>query len=150
AVPHLRDGRRAEGGRRRRVGEVQVISWIVGPRSSGGAGRPGGPMSPSKLIVAALVTGSIGWVTVQASAAEPNAPQASPPSSRTGAHGPAHDASRLIQRQADLAWGPPPDGLPSGARAALLQGNPAEAGGVFAVRVAAPNGYTVKPHFHPT
>jgi quercetin dioxygenase-like cupin family protein len=103
-------------------------------------------MSPSKLVVAALVAGSIGWVAVSASAAEPHRPQLTP----AGAHGPAHDEPGMVKHQGDLEWGPPPDGLPIGARAALLQGNPTEAGGVFAVRLAAPDGYTIKPHYHPT
>jgi hypothetical protein len=48
-----------------------------------------------------------------------------------------------------LTWGPAPPGLPAGARAAILSGDPAKAG-PFTVRVDLPPDYAVRPHFHPT
>ncbi|MGH7657950.1 MAG: cupin domain-containing protein, partial [Gemmatimonadales bacterium] len=39
--------------------------------------------------------------------------------------------------------------LPTGARFAVLQGNPGEAG-VFTIRLEMPVGYVVPPHWHPT
>src|SRR3954468_25048199 len=46
-----------------------------------------------------------------------------------------------------LTWGPPPAGLPPGAQAAVLDGNPAQPG-IYVVRLRAPDGYRIKPHWH--
>jgi quercetin dioxygenase-like cupin family protein len=46
-----------------------------------------------------------------------------------------------------VAWGPAPAALPAGARAAVLEGNPGEAG-PFTMRVLLPNRYRIPPHFH--
>lgn len=48
-----------------------------------------------------------------------------------------------------LTWGPPPPGLPAGARVAVVSGDPAKAG-PFTVRVEMPPDYAVRPHYHPT
>jgi hypothetical protein len=48
-----------------------------------------------------------------------------------------------------LQWIPNPV-LPAGARVAVLSGNPAKAGEVYALRVQLPDGYKVPPHWHPT
>ena len=50
---------------------------------------------------------------------------------------------------AALQWGPQPPGLPKGARAAVVRGDPSKAG-PFTLRADLPNGYEVKPHWHPT
>ncbi len=50
---------------------------------------------------------------------------------------------------AALQWGPQPPGLPDGARAAVVRGDPSKAG-AFTVRVDLPDGYEVRPHWHPT
>ena len=49
----------------------------------------------------------------------------------------------------DLKWGEMPPGLPSGAKMAVLNGDPTQAG-AFTVRMRAPAGYTIAPHNHPT
>lgn len=49
---------------------------------------------------------------------------------------------------ADIAWGPAPPMLPPGAQAAVLYGNPKEAG-LFVLRLKFPAGYHVPPHTHP-
>ena len=49
----------------------------------------------------------------------------------------------------DLKWGPAPSGLPAGAELAVLDGDPGKAG-LFTIRIKAPDGYTVQPHWHPT
>jgi quercetin dioxygenase-like cupin family protein len=54
-----------------------------------------------------------------------------------------------IFNAADLKWGDAAPGLPPGAKMALLNGNPNEAG-PFTVRMRAPAGYTIPPHTHPT
>ena len=47
-----------------------------------------------------------------------------------------------------LTWGPAPSSLPAGAKAAVLEGNPGEAG-PFTMRVLLPNRYRIPPHYHP-
>jgi quercetin dioxygenase-like cupin family protein len=49
----------------------------------------------------------------------------------------------------DLKWGPAPPGLPAGAQAAVLSGDPGKAG-MFTIRLKFPANYTVPPHHHPT
>jgi quercetin dioxygenase-like cupin family protein len=46
-----------------------------------------------------------------------------------------------------IKWGPAPSGLPAGAKAALLYGDPQKAG-MFAVRLKMPMGYAIPPHVH--
>ena len=48
-----------------------------------------------------------------------------------------------------IVWGPAPPGLPPGSKAAVLSGNPAEAG-PFTLRAWLPKGYKVPPHWHST
>lgn len=48
-----------------------------------------------------------------------------------------------------IKWGPAPPSLPSGAQAAVIDGDPATAG-MFTIRVKFPDGYAVPPHSHPT
>jgi quercetin dioxygenase-like cupin family protein len=49
----------------------------------------------------------------------------------------------------DLKWGNVPSGLPSGAKMAVLAGDPTKKG-LFTVRLQAPAVYKVPPHTHPT
>lgn len=46
-------------------------------------------------------------------------------------------------------WGPAPPFFPSGARFAVMQGDPSGSG-VYTVRLEMPAGYVIKPHWHPT
>lgn len=62
---------------------------------------------------------------------------------------PAPPAAAPAQAHAGIQWGPAPPFFPQGARFAVLQGNPGGAG-VYTVRLSMPNGYTIKPHWHPT
>ena len=48
-----------------------------------------------------------------------------------------------------IKWGPSPPGLPPGAEAAVLAGDPAVAGELFTLRLKMPAGYKVPPHWHP-
>jgi hypothetical protein len=48
-----------------------------------------------------------------------------------------------------LQWGPAPPGLPPGARAAVVSGNPGS-DGPYVVRAKLPTGYKIPPHTHPT
>jgi quercetin dioxygenase-like cupin family protein len=58
-------------------------------------------------------------------------------------------AALEAQTPPGIQWGPAPPFFPAGSRFAVLQGNPS-ASGVYTVRLSMPNGYTIKPHFHPT
>jgi len=51
--------------------------------------------------------------------------------------------------QTSIVWGPAPPIFPAGAQFAVVQGDPSRAGEVFTVRLRFPNGYALKPHFHP-
>jgi quercetin dioxygenase-like cupin family protein len=68
---------------------------------------------------------------------------AAEPKAGTKAEQPSHRAVTADK----LTWGPPPPGLPSGAQAAVVEGDPGRAG-QFVVRLRAPDGYTVRPHWH--
>jgi quercetin dioxygenase-like cupin family protein len=48
-----------------------------------------------------------------------------------------------------VAWGPAPPVFASGARMAVLEGDPSQAA-LFTVRLDLPDGYRIAPHFHPT
>jgi hypothetical protein len=49
---------------------------------------------------------------------------------------------------ATLRWGPQPPGLPAGGRAAVVRGDPSKAS-PYTIRADLPDGYEVKPHWHP-
>jgi hypothetical protein len=62
---------------------------------------------------------------------------------------PQTGASHAIVALPDqVTWGPGPASLPPGAKAAVLEGNPAEPG-PFTMRVLLPDRYRIPPHFHP-
>ena len=48
-----------------------------------------------------------------------------------------------------VQWGPAPPFVPPGAQLAVLEGDPTASSGDFTVRVKAPDGYVVPPHWHP-
>ncbi|MBV8880409.1 MAG: cupin domain-containing protein [Planctomycetaceae bacterium] len=48
----------------------------------------------------------------------------------------------------DIKWGDAPPSLPPGAKAAVLEGNPAKPG-PFTLRLKMPAGYKILPHTHP-
>jgi len=58
-------------------------------------------------------------------------------------------ADHKIFNSANIEWGDPPPGLPSGAKFAVLTGNPGEKG-AYTVRLKAPAGYKIQAHTHPT
>lgn len=47
-----------------------------------------------------------------------------------------------------ITWSPAPPVLPSGAKLAVLEGNPSEAG-PFTMRLLMPDRYRIPPHYHP-
>src|SRR5262245_27650951 len=61
-------------------------------------------------------------------------------------HGADKDHVRV--RPDDVKWGPSPPGLPAGAQAAVLMGDPGKAG-PYVIRAKLPDGYKIPPHWHP-
>ena len=57
-------------------------------------------------------------------------------------------ANHIMVMPDDIKWGDPGPGLPPGAQAAVLEGNPKEAG-LFTMRLKVPAGWKVMPHRHP-
>ena len=54
-----------------------------------------------------------------------------------------------IRSAKEVKWGAPPPVFPSGAKFAVIAGDPA-ATGLITVRFEMPAGYAIAPHFHPT
>jgi len=67
---------------------------------------------------------------------------------RKGGHG-RGVGGHVVVKPDQVKWGPAPPGLPPGAQAAVLVGNPRQAGVAYTVRVRLPDGYRVPPHWHP-
>ena len=65
------------------------------------------------------------------------------------AGGEKHDQDHVIVRPDAVKWGPAPPGLPAGAQAAVLLGDPGKAA-PYVLRVKLPAGYKVPPHWHST
>jgi len=53
----------------------------------------------------------------------------------------------VLLNASDLQWGPAPPDLPKGAQLAVLHGDPTKPG-PFAMRLKAPDGYKIAPHWH--
>ncbi|MBO9571910.1 MAG: cupin domain-containing protein [Chitinophagaceae bacterium] len=51
--------------------------------------------------------------------------------------------------KSDIKWVDGPEGLPAGAKVAVLEGNPGEEG-PFTLRASLPANYKVPPHWHPS
>jgi hypothetical protein len=62
--------------------------------------------------------------------------------------GAKHDAAHILLNEKDLKWVDGPESLPKGVKAAVLEGNPANAG-PFTIRLIIPPNYEIKPHWHP-
>jgi hypothetical protein len=56
----------------------------------------------------------------------------------------------IIGSPSDLKWGPAPTVVPTGAEAAVLDGDPFKEGSAYTLRLKMPDGYRIAPHFHPT
>ena len=90
-------------------------------------------MKPSILLLALLPT-----LAIAQAAQETPAPAAE-----------AKSSEHVMIRAADLKWGEGPAGLPKGAQAAVLYGDPGKPG-AFAIRLKFPAGYRVPRHWHPS
>lgn len=62
---------------------------------------------------------------------------------------PAAPPTHVLVTPADIVWGPAPPSLNPAAKLAVLFGNPGESG-PFVIRLHAPAGFKVAPHWHPT
>jgi anti-sigma factor ChrR (cupin superfamily) len=60
----------------------------------------------------------------------------------------AAGAHHILVLPDDVEWRDAPPSLPSGAKVAILEGDPAKPG-FFAMRAKMPDGYRVPPHWHP-
>jgi quercetin dioxygenase-like cupin family protein len=63
--------------------------------------------------------------------------------------GKGRDKDKDQKNEKKMEWGPAPATLPPGARMAVLNGDPAQAG-PFTVMLEMPAGYVIPPHSHPT
>jgi quercetin dioxygenase-like cupin family protein len=61
----------------------------------------------------------------------------------------APKSAHVIVGAPELTWGPAPPVFEKGAQMAVVSGDPGKAG-PFVVRLKAPAGFKVMPHFHPT
>ncbi|MDF2773709.1 MAG: cupin protein [Geminicoccaceae bacterium] len=118
-------------------------------RGTARAARPGrsGALALRLAITAALIA-SVASGCVETGDAEqvtaadaPRGAASAPPSPAAPHHSPKDPG--------DVQWGPAPGVFPPGAEFAVMQGNPAEAGAIFTVRLRLPNDYVIPPHFHP-
>jgi len=64
-----------------------------------------------------------------------------------GGVGRTERAGHVMLAPDELQWKPAPPGLPAGAEAAAVEGDPAKPGH-FALRLRAPDGYRIPPHWH--
>src|SRR5262245_29918281 len=85
-------------------------------------------MRTSRAMIGFGLAMAVGLATVQA---------------QSGAQG------HVVMSAADMKWGPAPPGLPAGAQLAVLSGDPGKPG-PFAIPLKFPDGYSVRPHWHPT
>lgn len=60
----------------------------------------------------------------------------------------AQGAPHVIVLPNQVTWTPAPPSFPAGAKAAVLEGDPKQAG-PFTMRISFPDGYRISPHFHP-
>lgn len=64
--------------------------------------------------------------------------------------GHADDTKHVAVRPNAIKWGPAPPALPPGAQVAVLVGDPTKAGVSYVLRLKMPDGYQVRPHWHPS
>ena len=57
-------------------------------------------------------------------------------------------SGHVVVPAGEVQWAAAPPSLPAGAQAAVLEGNPAEAG-PFTMRLRMPANYKIPPHWHP-
>jgi hypothetical protein len=60
---------------------------------------------------------------------------------------PALAGDDVLINKGDIKWGAVPPSMPKGGKIAVLYGDPGKAG-PFTIRLLAPTGYRIPPHFH--
>lgn len=95
-----------------------------------------------KILAATLVCASCALLPF--AFAKPEKKESNQPSTTMGA-----TAEHKMFAPADIKWGDGPASLPPGAKAALLEGDPAKPG-PFTIRLQMPDGYKIQAHTHPT
>src|SRR5438270_9474097 len=80
---------------------------------------------------------AVGLLAAAVTPADPDKPAGSP----------AGKLAHMVALPDDIKWGPAPPVLPAGAEAAVLDGDPTQAGS-FTIRLKVPDGYTIPPHWH--
>jgi hypothetical protein len=100
-----------------------------------------------KTLVALSAAALLAALTAPGLGAQAEAKEQPPPAAekKQAAAAPKH----VMIADADLKWGPTPEGLPPGGQLAVLDGDPGKAG-LFSIRIKLPDGYMVPPHWHPT
>lgn len=96
-------------------------------------------LTPLLVSLAVLLPGSLLPVTLLAA----------PPEHAGHAMAPAAQQHVMV-KAADVKWGDPPPALERGAQAAVLAGDPGQAGGLFVLRLKMPAGYRIARHRHPS
>jgi hypothetical protein len=94
--------------------------------------------TPRRLIFAIATALCVSLCSVLAQNAEKAAPQ----------HSKETDAEHRALAPSEIEWRPASPMLPPGAQAAVLAGDPKQAG-PFTIRLKLPDGYKVPPHWHP-
>ncbi len=74
--------------------------------------------------------------------------QSTTPDEHSGHQPVAKPESHAVYRPGDIKWQDGPPSLPKGAKFAVLEGDPREEG-LFTMRLSLPDGFQVKPHYHP-
>ncbi|HEY2930270.1 MAG TPA: cupin domain-containing protein [Acidobacteriota bacterium] len=64
-------------------------------------------------------------------------------------YAPPPAATHVVVRADQIKWGSAPPTLPAGAQMTVLSGDPSKPG-LFTIRLKAPDGFKVAPHWHPT
>ena len=106
-----------------------------------------GSLSAAAILVGLTAPGLVAQAEAkkqQPPAAEKKQPPASA-EKKQAAPAPKH----VMVAEADLKWGPAPEGLPPGGQLAPVDGEPGKPG-LFTVRIKLPDGFMVPPHWHPT
>ena len=60
----------------------------------------------------------------------------------------ASNGAHVMLTPAEMKWGEAPSSLPAGAKAAVIEGDPAKPG-PFTLRIQVPANYRIAPHWHP-
>ncbi len=94
-----------------------------------------------KSAVLAVVLGCLCVFGSSASAQEKESAAAKKPAA-------AKEPMHVVVSEGDIKWGDPPPVFPTGAKMAVLQGDPDKAG-MYTIRLKAPDGYRVAAHWHP-